>query len=289
MTQRFVNRRAKDSVFIDVFQRPEYQLQMLRVFHPEMTDVRAEDIQTITLKQVITNHQYNDLAFVVGDVMMVFVEAQSSWSPNIALRVLLYLADTIQEYIHLHRMDIHGARKLKLPKPEFYVIYTGDKAVGDTLSLRRDFFCDADCPVDLTARVYTAETEDIIGQYILFCHVFDQQVKLHGRSEKAARKTVRICMDRDVLREYLQEREKEVVSIMIMLFDQQYATEAYAREQAAEAEKHGRKEGRKIGQREGIFATLTSLVSKGLLGKADAAAQVGMSVEEFEREAAKLE
>ena len=114
-----VSRGAKNSVFIDVFDQPENRLEMLRVFHPEMTDVRAEDIQTVTLKQVITNHQYNDLAFVVRDRLMVFVEAQSTWSDNLTVRLLLYLADTIQAYIHDHDMDIHSSRRLSLPGPEF--------------------------------------------------------------------------------------------------------------------------------------------------------------------------
>ena len=278
--EQTTKRNAKDSVFIDVFAQPENQLRMLHVFHPEMTDVTVDDIETITLKQVITNHQYNDLAFVVRDIMMVFVEAQSSWSVNVAVRILLYLADTIQEYIHANHMDIHGSEKLKLPKPEFYVIYTGDKQVGETLSLREDFFGDPSCPVDLEARVFTAETEDIVGQYIIFCHVFDQQVKEHGRTEKAAMETIRICKDRGVLKEYLESREKEVVSIMIMLFDQQYATEAYARNEAAKAAAKAEKKG--------VLSTLISLVTKGLLKKEDAAQQAGMSVAEFEEESKKL-
>ena len=275
-----VNRKAKDSVFIDVFAQPENQLKMLHVFHPDMTDVAAEDIRTITLKQVITNHQYNDLAFVVRDIMMVFVEAQSSWSANVAVRILLYLADTIQEYIHENHMDIHGTGKLRLPKPEFHVIYTGDRPVEETLSLKDDFFCDPDCPIDLKARVYTAETDDIIGQYIIFCHVFDQQVKDHGRTERAAMETIRICKDRGVLKEYLESREKEVVNIMIMLFDQEYATEAYVRSQKEEARKEGRAEG--------ALSTLLALVKNGMLKKEDAAAQAGLTVAEFEEESRRL-
>ena len=83
-----INREFKNSVFIDMFGQDEYRLQLFRVLHPEMTDVTAEDIQTITLKQVITNHQYNDLAFLVKDRLMIFVESQSSWSINILLRIL---------------------------------------------------------------------------------------------------------------------------------------------------------------------------------------------------------
>ena len=172
--------------------------------------MKGKDIRTITLKQVITNHQYNDLAFVVRDIMMVFVEAQSSWSANVAVRILLYLADTIQEYIHENHMDIHGTRKLRLPEME----------------------------------------------------------------------TIRICKDRGVLKEYLESREKEVVSIMIMLFDQEYATEAYVRSQ--------KEEGRKEGERQGILSTLLALVKNGLLKKEDAAAQAGLTVAEFEEESCRL-
>ncbi len=282
------SREAKNSVFIDMFQQPENQLEMLRVFHPEMTDVTAEDIKTITLKQVITNHQYNDLAFLVRDVLMVFVEAQSTWSVNVAVRILLYLADTVQEYIHTNHLDIHSTEKLQLPKPEFYVIYTGSNHVRHTLSLRDDFFGNDACPLDLRARVFNAETQDIIGQYIIFSHIFDEQVKLLGRTEEAARETIRICKNRGVLKTYLESREKEVVNIMIMLFDQQYATEAYARNQALIAEKRGRQLGQQIGQQIGMITTLKTLVSQGLITIEDAAKQAGMTVAEFEHESGKL-
>lgn len=46
--------------------------------------------------------------------------------------------------------------------------------------------------------------------------------------------TIRICKDQNVLKEYLQKREKEVVSIMTMLFDQEYAVECYGDEREEE-------------------------------------------------------
>ena len=235
MKNRPVKRNVKDSVFIDMFDRPAYRLQLFQTLHPEMTDITADDIETITLKQVITNHQYNDLAFLVKDRLMVFVESQSSWSNNILIRILLYLADTIQAYLHDQEWDIHDQKKLTLPVPEFYVIYTGIQPVPEKISLRKDFFGKADCAIDLEARVFTAETDDIIGQYIIFCRVLNDQVRKHGRTREAAAETIRICTDRGVLKDYLKEREKEVVDIMIMLFDQEYAVERYAKKVSAEA------------------------------------------------------
>ncbi len=74
---------------------------------------------------------------------------------------------------------------------------------------------------------------------------------------------------------YLQEREKEVIDIMIMLFDQEYAQEQYGRAQMEEGRKKGRKEGRK----EGVMETLIPLIKDGVLTLKEAAARFGISEE----------
>ena len=78
--------------------------------------------------------------------------------------------------------------------------------------------------------MYNVETDDIIGQYIIFCHVMDEQIKKYGRVREAALETIRICRDRNVLKKYLKEREKEVVNIMIELFNQELAVKEYGDE-----------------------------------------------------------
>ena len=40
-------------------------------------------------------------------------------------------------------------------------------------------------------------------------------------TQKAVTETIRICKDRNVLKEYLLDREKEVVTIMMSLFDEE--------------------------------------------------------------------
>jgi predicted transposase YdaD len=100
-------------------------------------------------------------------------------------------------------------------------------------------------------QVITAETNDIIGQYIIFSHVMDEQIQKYGRTRKAVEETIRICRNRSVLVEYLQEREKEVFDIMITLFDQEYAMEQYGRSLKEEGREEGHKEGHKEGRKEG--------------------------------------
>jgi predicted thioredoxin/glutaredoxin len=101
------------------------------------------------------------------------------------------------------------------------VIYTGNRGKKpDIISLSDEFFDGEDSSLEITAKViYERDTHDIINQYIIFCKVFDDQRKLYGLTAKAVKETIRICKDRDVLKEYLESREKEVVTIMGKLFD----------------------------------------------------------------------
>ena len=129
------------------------------------------------------------------------------------------------------------------------MIFTGTDEIPKRISLKKDFFYSELCQIDLEAKVYNVETDDIIGQYIIFCHVMDEQIKKYGRVREAALETIRICRDRNVLKKYLEEREKEVVNIMIELFNQELAVKEYGDER----EEKGRNE---ITQ---LFAKLFSL------------------------------
>ena len=68
--------------------------------------------------------------------------------------------------------------------------------------------------------IYLQDSDDIINQYIGFCRVCNEQVALNGRTLKAVKEIIRICRDRNLLKEYLSERETEVEKIMLTLFDQ---------------------------------------------------------------------
>ena len=118
-----------------------------------------------------------------------------------------------------------------MPKPELYVIFTGNKGrKPDKLSLSKEFFEGADVDIEVIAKViYESDTDDIINQYIIFCKVFNEQTKQHGMTQKAVAETIRICKDRNVLKEYLLDREKEVVTIMMSLFDDEQIMKSFIR------------------------------------------------------------
>ena len=123
-----VNRKSKDSVFTDLFDHPEYLIQLYRVLHPEDTESDESDLTVVTLDSLMLREQYNDLGFMVGNRLMVLVEAQSTWSVNIVVRFFLYLADTYRKYINRNPgLRLYSSKKLDLPRPELYLIYTGKR------------------------------------------------------------------------------------------------------------------------------------------------------------------
>lgn len=67
--------------------------------------------------------------------------------------------------------------------------------------------------------IYGDNEDDILGQYVLFTKVYDEQRKLYGRTQKTIEETIRICKERNVLKEYFESREGEVVTMMMTLFN----------------------------------------------------------------------
>ncbi len=126
-----------------------------------------------------------------------------------------------------------------MPKPELYVIFTGNKGrKPDKISLSKEFFEGADIDIEVKAKViYESDTDDIINQYIIFCKVFNEQTKQHGMTQKAVTETICICKDRNVLREYLVQREKEVVTIMMSLFDSEQIMKSFIRSERHDADR----------------------------------------------------
>ena len=132
---------AKDSVFTDLFSDTGYLFQLYRALHPEDQEATKESISIVTMKNILLDQSYNDLGFQVGERLMMLVEAQSSWTVNIILRSLLYLAQTWQEYIQSTGQNIYGSKRLELPRPELYVIYTGERKTRPKLLwLPNEFF-----------------------------------------------------------------------------------------------------------------------------------------------------
>ncbi|MCH5342458.1 MAG: hypothetical protein J1E64_00355 [Acetatifactor sp.] len=230
-------RTAKNSVFLDLFQDKKNLLKLYKALHPEDTEATEDTLDIVTIDNVLTDNLYNDLGIMVGnDKLLLLLEAQSSWTVNILIRILLYLAQSYHEYFERTSQSLYKSKKVKMPKPELYVIFTGIKGRKlDTISLSQEFFDGADIDLEIKAKViYESDKDNIINEYIIFCKVFNEQIKKYGMTKQAVTETIRICKDRNILKQYLSSKEVEVITIMMSLFDDEQIMRTYAKDIARE-------------------------------------------------------
>ena len=293
VTDQKAKRKSKDSVFTKLFSDTGNILELYKQLHPEDKTVTEKDIQLQTLSTVLINDIYNDLGFIVNEngraKLVMLVEAQSAWNPNMTLRMLLYLAETYRRYVKDSQQSEHSNSRVKLPKPELYVVYSGNRNVPDEISFKDDFF-DGDSPVDLRIKILSRTDETIYGQYIGFCKVYDEQRKQYDNSMRCIEETIRICLEKGYLMAFLSLYKREVVTMMSELFDEQVQREqydaaikkAYKDEGIAEGMEKGIAEGMEKGIAKGVFNTLVSLVKDGLLSIGEASKRANLSISEFE-------
>ncbi|MDO5490721.1 MAG: hypothetical protein Q4F52_11575 [Bacteroidaceae bacterium] len=261
-----VKRTIRDSVFTSLFSDKKYLLQLYRVLHPEDTKTTENDLSMVTIQNVLTDNLYNDLGFMVDDRLMVLVEAQSTWSVNIVMRGLIYLVQTIQSYLKQSRQDIYQSKPLYLPKCELYVLYTGrQKPEKDTLSFREVYYAGAESAIDVHVRILqTGNDKNIVTQYCQFTDIYAEQFVKYKRSLKTIKETIRICIEQDILADYLHHHEKEVITMLECLFDQETVFNNFLSTKMYEAENRGREQGREEASTFSIQKTISRLNKLGI-------------------------
>ncbi len=93
----------------------------------------------------------------------------------------MYLVQTYREYFRETRQDIYKSRKLEIPRPELYVIYTGErKKRPEEINFSEEFFGGEEICLDVKVRmIYDGRDGDIINQYVSFTRVCEEQVEIY--------------------------------------------------------------------------------------------------------------
>ena len=256
MGEEVAKHTVKDSVFTSLFKEKKYLIELYRAIHPEDREATEDDLQDVIISNVLVNDLYNDIGFRVGSTLLILIESQSTWTVNIIFRALMYLVQTYREYFKETKQDIYKSRKLKMPAPELYVIYTGArKSRPGEISLSEEFFDGKETCLDVKVKmIYDGKEGDIINQYVRFTKVCNEQVSLYGRTRKAIKETIRICKDSDVLREYLENKEQEVLDMLMELYDQEEVLKSYVQSEKYEAVEEAAKETAKRMLKDGTFS-----------------------------------
>jgi predicted transposase/invertase (TIGR01784 family) len=267
------NRKYKNSVFTKLFGTPEKALELYNAIsgknYPPGTKVKI-----VTLSDALYMEQLNDIAFVIDGKLVVLVEHQSSINENMPLRMLMYMS---REYELLtNGRDLYRERKIKIPSPEFVVLYNGEKEMADfvEMKLSDSFELAQDFPnLDLVVKVYNinkgrnsemAARSSSLSGYEEFVAAVRENLKSMSLKE-AVRIAIRSCIGKDMLVEFLTEHGSEVENMLFHEWNLDEALEVRYEEGREEGVAIGKEEGIAIGQTRGVAIGREEGKEEGLL------------------------
>ena len=273
------NYTLKDSLFIDLFSDKMRLIQLYKSLIDDQRQINPEDIEILTIQNIILRGIYNDLGFRVKDEIIILMEAQTTYTTNIVLRILFYLSETLKNYIidsseNKNLNELYNTKPRIIPKIKLFVVYTGDKMMQDHDLHLKDVMVENDIisDIDMKVRVLcTGNKKSILGQYILFTQIYTKQKKECKDIETAVKNTIEICMNDEILKEYLDYRKMEVQEMITAFTTQEEAFESFLKDEV----KRGRKEGREEGKIDSLINFFKNGVGLDIISKA-----VGMSIEE---------
>jgi hypothetical protein len=244
------NRAYKSSVFAALFD-DENKIRELYAALKGVEHDPALPIAITTLRDVLYMNQLNDLSFMVGDRLVLVIEHQSSMNRNMPLRILLYIADVYKKIIT--RRSLYREALIKIPRPEFIVLYNGPKEAPDRWEQRlSDAFMEhtegeKTC-LDLSVTVYNINkgrneallqrSEHLAGYAEFVARVRENEAAMP--LEQAVTEAVRYCVNNRILAEFLEEHGSEVMNMLLEEWNLDEAKEVWREEALAEGLEAGR-------------------------------------------------
>ena len=269
------NRKYKDSVFVDLFAEDEKAkenfLSLYNALHGTNLQMSCP-VENIRLDNVMYMNIINDVSCLVDNKIIVLAEHQSTINENMPLRFLEYIA---RLYEKLQAPTDRYLRKLsKIPTPEFYVFYNGKEDYPETtvLKLSDAFITKPEkVPLELEVKVYNINNDkgaEVLSrckpleEYSLFVEEVRKQTQLDP--ENGFTNAVKICIEKGILKEYLQRKSREVINMLVAEYD--YDTDiAVQREESLRIGiQQGIQQGIKRGFSDGVIKTALAFKKMGI-------------------------
>jgi len=240
MTEIKTNRNHKDSVFTLLFSEPPAALELYNAVTGQNYPPDTK-IEIVTLSNALFKGQLNDVAFVVDDRLVVLIEHQSTVNNNIPLRMLMYLG---REYERITKgKDLYREKLIKIPAPEFIVLYNGKDEFPDFKELRLSdsFKTKSKGNLELVANVYNinkgrnaeiASKSPVLNGYNELIAEINKNRQTMELSE-AVEAAIKSCVERKILVYFLEKYASEVLNMLFTEWNMDDAL-AVAREEASE-------------------------------------------------------
>lgn len=269
MGEREPLRSHQDSVFRMLFSDKASVIELFNAL--EDADYGADtEVEFTTLEDAVYADLKNDLGFIIDNRHIILTEHQSTISNNMPLRLLEYIARTFERITDAAKL--YQSSLVKIPAPEFFIIYTGEQRWGTrTLRLSDSFLAeppensielvvkiidvryndDEEERQDQESRKVLARSDKLRGYSTLLSYIRRERQTGYELKEGIGR-AIQRCIREGILREFLEKYSAEVGSMLFKEITSEEFAEIRAKEAAEIYYNKGRQEGIEAGRQEGI-------------------------------------
>ena len=271
-----INKKYKDSVFIKLFSNKKEIINLYNAIKDTNYDIEKTEIEIITLEKVLFMERNNDLCFTIDNKLVVLIEHQSTINNNMPLRFLLYIAREYEKI--LDENNIYKKKLVKIPTPEFIVLYNGERNYEERklLKLSDAFYNNENVKLELIVDIininYNKNINIInksktLNEYSYFIYLVRENIKNNKDKVKkedlikySIEKTIKECIEKNILKEFLKMNSSEVLNMLYTEFKIEKAEKIWKEEAfqdgievgISKGRELGREEGRELGREEGI-------------------------------------
>ena len=266
-----VNDTYKARVFEMIFSDKKELLTLYNaVSGTNYTDPNQLEINT--LKNAIYMSMHNDVSFIIDSRLSLY-EHQSTYSPNLPLRYLFYVADLYSSTTK--DANLYGTKLIPVPAPKFLIFYNGKAPCPERRELRLSASFnvpDEEPSLELRATLLNINpgyNEDLkkacktLNDYSLYT----ARVRLYAETmklEDAVNRAINECIREGILAEFLSKNRAEAMKMSIYEYDEEKHMRQTREEGYEDGYDDGLATGREFGYKDGLATGRKSGYNDGL-------------------------
>ena len=258
-----VSREHKDRLFCFLFGNEKNKKYTLSLYNA-INGSSYEDpdiIEINTLESVVYLGMHNDVSFLICDEMNLY-EQQSSYCPNMPIRMLQYAALLYEKHMKRNGMSKYSSSLLKLPVPRLVVFYNGkrDRPAEEILRLTDAFGQPDKSDIEVTVRminVNAGHNRDIIDKcrpLFEYAWLIAEMRRREGQMltlEEIINEILKKMPDDFEIKSLLMENKAEVIGMLLSEYSEADEMERLKNSYRKEGLEEGRQEGHELGLEEG--------------------------------------
>ena len=270
------NREHKNSVFVKLFSAPDKILQLYNAVSKNSYPPETK-IEIATLENALVNDIYNDLSFIIDGKLVVMIEHQSSINPNMPLRMLAYVVDVYDKLVD--RRSAYSQKLIKIPQPEFIVLYNGKEEFPDEeilklsdsfINLHKEHISNGSLELEVKVlNINKGRNEELIRRstelsgYVEIINEIRKNTEAGLSLDEAVAKAVKDCANNNILLEFLNKYGGDVMSFLYKEWDLDECLAVRWEEGREEGREEGLEEGLEKGRGEGLLRGAKSMLNFG--------------------------